>query len=169
MIEFYAGDLPEECRGELTKQLEDCFKDFKEKLDDDLQQYEQYKHSNSRHFKIYPENNILDGYRGGDCSHIDKWSGKADVVYPVREKATPEFQFDAPLANQGGMQATTTDTAAAASAPVYQPDDDVEATAAAQSGTEAVDQPDDEEATDSALADGAPVGQGEEVWFDAEY
>jgi hypothetical protein len=81
----YEDDLPrEECESEVTKLLAEAFRSFKEKREVEESLYEMHRAvaENSKHFKIYPENECLKSYLSGDCLKISKWCGNAEAVYP---------------------------------------------------------------------------------------
>jgi hypothetical protein len=81
----YEEDLPrEQYASEVKELLADTFRSFKEKREAEESLYEEHREvaENSKHFKIYPENECLKAYLSGDCSNISKWCGNAEAVYP---------------------------------------------------------------------------------------
>ena len=82
----YEDDLPRaEHEQVVTARLAEAFCSFKTALDVELRLYEEHQWYSEalRHYKIYPQNDCLEKYRGRDCSHISKWSGRAETVFPV--------------------------------------------------------------------------------------
>jgi hypothetical protein len=79
----YQDHLPRaECEREVTQLLATTFKAFKTQLETDMLAYEEHHYEETRHFKIYPENPVLQEYLSNGCSHLSKWCGKATAVYP---------------------------------------------------------------------------------------